>query len=135
MFTDIMKYNSTPHWSPEQLFKQVFPASFTAVGRQQASYRNTAVRSTDDETWVYVALPGVPRTSIDVSVDGGVLTVGVTHTEGDERPSFVEGGDIKMRWRLDDDHDVDAVEAKLREGVLEVRVPRVKKAVKVIQVE
>jgi HSP20 family protein len=83
---------------------------------------------TEDGLVLRFDLPGIDPTSIDVTVDHGVLTVTAKrteeHTEG-EKPVVRERitGSFTRRVRLGDAADSAKVEAGYQDGVLTVRVP------------
>ncbi len=73
-------------------------------------------------------VPGIDPGSIDVTVDRGVLSVGVTRpeTHGDGDRFVVRErlwGTFTRRVSLSDNLNADAVEARYSDGVLEVRIP------------
>lgn len=79
---------------------------------------------------VYVDLPGVSREVVDVTTVGDELVV-----SGDrERPPLPEGSEVlraershgrfRRTLRLPADVDVDAIRARLVDGVLEIALPR-----------
>ena len=78
-------------------------------------------------------LPGVDQESIDVTVDGGVLTVTARRSEeytSSQKP-FVRGramGTFTRRVRLSDAVDADNITAGYDRGVLTVYVPVAEKA-------
>jgi HSP20 family protein len=73
-------------------------------------------------------LPGVDPESIDVTVDGGVLTVSAqsTETTGEDEKLITRErvtGSFTRRLYLGDTLDTDKVEAAFADGVLIVRLP------------
>lgn len=85
--------------------------------------------STDDGWTVTLDVPGLSVDDIEVEVHAGRLTV-----RGEHKPAVPEGFEPVRRerrgWRLDrsfdlpDRADVDAVEARVSDGLLTVHVPR-----------
>lgn len=86
--------------------------------------------SNDDAYRISVELPGVSEEDIHLSVEGGVVTVSgeksETREEKGETWYFSERqyGSFKRSFRLPDDADADKAEAHVKNGVLEVSVPR-----------
>src|ERR1700712_4526461 len=88
----------------------------------------------DDEQYVLVAdLPGIDPGSIDVDVDGQVLTIRADRTEGDhdsvkwlsqERPY----GSYLRQFNLGQGADLENVTARYDNGVLTVTVPIAERA-------
>ena len=88
------------------------------------------VRETDQEVEVVAELPGMDEGDVDVSVSQGMLTI-----RGEKRSEREEGdegyvvrecsyGRVERTIPLPDGLDVDAAEARFRNGVLTVRIPK-----------
>lgn len=78
---------------------------------------------------VYADLPGVDEGSIDVRLDRGSLTLDAqlaTTPESDWRPLHSEYrfGSFHREFRISEDIDAGAVSAKMRDGVLELHLPK-----------
>lgn len=86
--------------------------------------------SNDDAYRISVELPGVSEEDIHLSVEGGVVTVSGEKTETREEKgetwyfSERQYGSFKRSFRLPEDADADKAEAHVKNGVLEVSVPR-----------
>lgn len=87
------------------------------------------VSSTEVEHVIEVPLVGMTRDNLTVDVQDGVLSISA-NTEVKSR--FVQN--FKQTWSLSKDADADNVSATLENGLLTVRVPRVKPARKVVNV-
>lgn len=89
---------------------------------------------TDDRLEVYVFAPGINPKSIDVSLRENVLTIsGERQTQDHGTTSYYRkerfSGSFRRVITLPDDVVADRAEAKYRDGVLQITVPR-KEAVK-----
>lgn len=73
------------------------------------------------------AVPGVPAESLDVSLEGRVVTLRVSRpvVERDGRKLFAERalGDVTRRFQFARDVDASAVTARLVDGVLDLTFP------------
>lgn len=88
------------------------------------------LRVEDDGYLVSVELPGMPRESVEVSVSGRTLSITGKRTRFEppnearmirsERPS----GKFDLSVRMPDEVDTLGVIAKMRDGVLEIRLPK-----------
>ena len=105
---------------------------FRTMGRQVADWFAPASEAavTEDSYKVVVELPGVVDKDIDVSVHDGVLTV-----KGEKRSSREEKGEtwyfserqygaFSRSFQLPEDADGGKASASMKDGVLEVTVPR-----------
>ena len=109
------------------------PSSIRAVGRAGA-FPALNVGTWADAVEVYAFAPGIDPSSIEVSVERGLLTL------AGERKSTMPENDAKVyarerfngRFRrvvtLADDADPNRVEASYRNGVLKIVVPRLESA-------
>ncbi|PQO21806.1 glutamyl-tRNA amidotransferase [Rhodobacteraceae bacterium WD3A24] len=86
--------------------------------------------SGDDAYRISLELPGVSEDDIELTVEGGVVSVkGEKKTEREERSdtwyfSERQYGAFSRSFRLPDDADEDAVKADLKDGVLNITIPR-----------
>lgn len=86
--------------------------------------------SNDAAYSIRLELPGVPEDAIDLTVDQGMLSVSGEKTETREDRgdtwyfSEREFGSFRRTFRLPGDADVDRAEAHMKDGVLEITVPR-----------
>lgn len=103
-----------------------------AAGRPIAFVPRVDVVETPSDYHISLSLPGVIEEDIDISIDGNVLTV-----RGErESPAEKRGGSVRVRqWRygyferrieLPDDIDASSLEAMLENGVLTIRLARLR---------
>ena len=88
------------------------------------------IRETDDALIVEAELPGIERKDVKVDIKDGVLTISgerkyekETEEENIHRMERVYGR-FSRSFSLPNNVDVDKVEAKLKNGVLTVRLPK-----------
>jgi len=89
----------------------------------------TDIARTDDAYLVRMDLPGVARESLRVQVEGGALTIRGNKPTGGQQGlralrSERRGGGFSRVVALPTDADTNQVAARLRDGVLTVRVAR-----------
>lgn len=110
-----------------------FRAGLDAWGRP--GYRPAEdVVTGEDQTIIRLDVPGVPRESLSIETQEGVLTVkgerraeAVTDQAGIHRLERAAGS-FSRSWRLADGVDSDKIEANLEDGVLEISVPKPERA-------
>lgn len=111
------------------LFARRWPEAFAALPFFE-SFRVEERTDSDGTVVIRAELPGVdPDDGIDVSVDGGRLTIEAHREERSEdrenetfRSEFRYGSLVRS-FRLPDGADEDAITAKCESGILEVRIP------------
>jgi len=90
------------------------------------------IEETDDAYVVSAELPGIRREDIDLELVGNELTISGEvkdeKHEGTMRRQTRRRGRFDYRVSLPDQVDANKVSANLKDGVLEVRVPRAQKA-------
>ncbi|MCR9095010.1 MAG: Hsp20/alpha crystallin family protein [bacterium] len=73
-------------------------------------------------------LPGASEESVDIHLEKGVLTLDarVSESNDDVQPRYAEyrEGGYHRVFRISDEIDADGVSAKMRDGVLELRLPK-----------
>jgi HSP20 family protein len=95
---------------------------------------NTDVTETDDSVEVSIELPGMTQDDIDISLSGGAMTVrGEKKIEHEEERKGVymserHYGAFHRTVPLPDGVDTDKAEAKFRNGVLTVTLPKTQEA-------
>lgn len=86
-------------------------------------------QSSETEHVIEVPLIGITRENLNVDVQDNVLTISAT---SDSKSRYARN--FKNSWTLSKDSDADNVSATLENGLLTVRVPRVKPAKKIINI-
>lgn len=105
---------------------------FRHLGTRIAEFVSPASEASSDDTAyrVRLELPGVSEDDIHVSVDAGVMTIRgekkLTREEKGETWYFSERqyGSFSRSFRLPSDADASKVTAALKDGVLDISVPR-----------
>jgi HSP20 family protein len=94
---------------------------------------NVDIRETQDALWLWADMPGVDEKGVDVHLDGGMLhltgQVAVDEYEA-LTPLYTEYniGNFVRSFRINEEVDLDHIEAKLSHGVLQLRLPKAESA-------
>lgn len=112
--------------------QQAFDLSPSIRGFARNGFPALNVGSTAEALEIYAFAPGVEPSTLEVHLERGLLTI-----SGERKSSLPQAGDntavhinerfegqFRRAMSLPDDADPDAVEAKLREGVLRISVKR-----------
>ena len=94
---------------------------------------NVEIRETEDALWLWADMPGVDQSSIDIHLEDGVLSIeGQVQTDEytDLTPAYSEYnvGNFRRSFRLSTAIDTQRIEAKMKNGVLELRLPKSEEA-------
>ncbi len=104
-------------------------ASVFGTGEEELWRPPVDIREREDGLVLVMDLPGLSREDIDVRVDGFALTIEGERKAGDDdgRSVRVERplGRFRRSFRLGAPVDPSGVKASYRDGVLEVRIPKV----------
>lgn len=134
----LVPWFETPLFAELEAFRREVDALVSAplafdVPRGRAAGRGLYVREVDGGYRVQADLPGLDPEALEVQVSGRQLTI-----SGRRELSVPEGYVMRHRERapwsfertitLPDDVDADRIEARLRDGVLDVHLPRVPQA-------
>jgi len=101
-------------------------------------------REAEDAYFVEVDLPGIKKEDITIDVDDNVLSISgereVKEEHKDDEYYKIESryGNFERRFTLPEDVDADKIEALSKDGVLEVKIPKVQiieKAPKKIEIK
>ena len=140
----LVPYSSTRHWMQDPLFQlqreidRVFEDVFNSGSGSNAGGRSGSMmnapridlQDSEGELRLHADLPGVQASDLDVRVDGDVLTIRgerKAESERNEQNFHVmerSHGRFQRSIQLPFAPDPDEVEASVREGVLEVRIPK-----------
>ena len=91
------------------------------------------IYETKEGLWLWADMPGVDEKSITIDLADGVLTIdgGVSLDEyKDLAPLYTEYnvGNYSRRFAISSDIDAEKIEARVRNGVLELKLPKAEKA-------
>src|SRR5258706_15013146 len=111
--------------------QEVTREELTRPGR--AYQPDVDIYETEDGLWLWADIPGVDEKSIDVQLADGVLTIQGNVSLDDYRdlaPVYTEYnvGNYLRRFAISSDVDVDNIEARVHDGVLELKLPKAEKA-------
>ncbi|HEX9814761.1 MAG TPA: Hsp20/alpha crystallin family protein [Myxococcota bacterium] len=78
---------------------------------------------------IHADMPGASQDTVDIHLDKGVLTLDARLAEedkGEARPLYAEyrAGGYHREFRISEDIDAQAVSAKMKDGVLELLLPK-----------
>src|SRR5687768_9929871 len=135
---NIVRYRRWPGQNPLDEFRQVFDRLFDDdQSRSDESSVVTSqwvpsvdVKEENDRFVLYADLPGIDPDDIEVSMDKALLTIrGERSSESSsetERYSRIERryGSFHRRFALPDSADPEGIEARGRNGVLEIVIPK-----------
>jgi HSP20 family molecular chaperone IbpA len=82
-----------------------------------------------ESLWLWADMPGVDDKNVDINLSDGVLTIEgrIATAEYDGlQPTYSEYnvGNFHRRLSVSDDFDVDRISARMKEGVLEIQLPK-----------
>ena len=94
---------------------------------------NVEIRETEDALWLWADMPGVDQGSVDIRLENGALSIeGQVHTDeyADLTPAYGEYnvGNFRRSFRMSTAIDSQRIEAKMKNGVLELRLPKSEEA-------
>jgi len=147
---EVQKVQSARALSPfeemERLFEGYFPRGWMrpfhwerpSWGELAAPFEGKTPRvdivDRDDELVVKAELPGVDRKDLDISMTENTVTIkgSTSHEEKEEKGDYYRSemsrGSYSRTLALPSEVDADKAKAKFKDGVLELTLPKLKKA-------
>jgi HSP20 family molecular chaperone IbpA len=91
------------------------------------------IRETEEEVIIAVDMPGADESSVDITLEKDVLTInGTVNTSApvNYSPTYIEYGigDYQRRFVLSNEIDRNKIEAKVKNGVLFLKLPKAPEA-------
>lgn len=116
---------------------------FSTPTQVQAGANSIDLYETDEALVLEMAVPGVTSEGVDISIEGRQLSLRTRFADeaeegAENRRYWLQGvprGEVSRTLRLPASVDVDAIEARVRDGMLTLRMPKMAEAkVKKIEV-
>jgi HSP20 family protein len=119
--------------SLRQAMDRLFEDSFVRPNRYPTAYDGALpidVRSTPDHLEIEAALPGVTPDDVDITVEGGTVTISAS-SQSDEREEAgnylvreIRRGNVSRTIALPTGYEAERAEASFEHGVLTLTVPK-----------
>ena len=116
--------------------KELTVKSPTALAEREEDTRpvrtfvpNVDIRETDEALWLWADMPGAAEDSIDIRLDNGQLSIrGKVDVEAYKELGAVyteyNVGEFVRSFRVGNEVDVEQIEARVANGVLELKLPK-----------
>lgn len=94
------------------------------------------VMSEDDNSYsVSMTVPGLSKNEIDIDLDKNIISISYDETKFEKENKFTKS--FSKKFKLPDDSDFDNIEAKVKNGVLDVKINKktYKKDKKIIEIQ
>jgi len=113
----------------EQLLGDGLPSQGGIRSLPRGSYPAINVVQTPDNVQVYLFAPGIDPKKLDVSIQQGLLTIAGERTiPTDDSATYYRqerfSGEFRRAISLGEDIDAEHVEAKYRDGIVQIRLTR-----------
>jgi len=114
-------------------FNKVFNSMVETQNKDLAFIPSVNTREADDAYYIEVDLPGVKKEDISIDVNEDVLTISgerkvkQEHKEDNFYKVESKYGKFERSFTLPEDADSDKIEAVSKNGVLEIKIPKVVK--------
>lgn len=79
---------------------------------------NTKVQEASDKVVIEMALPGISRHEVKITVNGDVLAISCEHNKENALPKFVSN--FTKKFTLSDSIDLENVNSRLADGILTI---------------
>jgi len=92
----------------------------------ERGYRRSNIATTDEDYRIQLAVPGLIKDDVKISVSNSVVNISYEKRETDDKTFFFTSS-FNKEYSLPDDCDEENISSKMENGVLEIVVPRTKK--------
>jgi len=92
----------------------------------ERSFKRCNIISNDDDYRIQMAVPGLSKEDIKISVKNSVISISSEKEKTDDK-TFIFTSSFNKQYTLPDDVDDKLIESKMENGVLEIIIPRSKK--------
>lgn len=110
------------HIDPFDIFDSLFPNPFDDVERIDGASLKSKVDVQGENYSVTLEVPGFEESEIDIEVRDGLLNIKAEHDEKSEHQYFYKK--VNRAWTLPKDVKSEEIQAKLKNGILTVLVPK-----------
>jgi HSP20 family protein len=93
----------------------------------ERSFKRTNIITNDADYRVQIAVPGVSKDDIKISVKDSILNISYEEKKEDENSIFTSS--FKKAYTLPDDSEDKNISGKIENGILEIIIPRNKKKI------
>ena len=93
----------------------------------ERSIKRTNIITNDTDYRVQIAVPGLSKEDIKITIKDSVLSVGYENEKEDENSYFTTS--FKKAYTLPDDADEKNITGKSENGILEIIIPRTKRKI------
>lgn len=111
------------------------------ISNRSLFYPDMDIAENEHEWLVFAELPGVKKEDISISINDSILKLSatkerITHEkESKQRVKEIRYGKFERNIKLASDLDVSEIDAKLENGILNIRIPKNKKKSKEIEIK
>ena len=132
-YTSLLDPTLDDFWRLQQEVDELLGDGLAASGAIRSAphgaYPAINVVQTPDDVQVYVFAPGIDPKKLDVSIQQGLLTIaGERHIRIDDKASYYRqerfSGEFRRAISLGEDVDAERVEAKYRDGIVQIKLHR-----------
>lgn len=85
--------------------------------------KRSNILTTDNEYKIQLAVPGLTKDDVKISIEDSVITIFYDKKETDDE-SYYFTSSFKKQYSLSDDSDDENITSKLENGILEIIIPR-----------
>lgn len=111
------------------------------ISTRSLFYPNLDIAENENEWLIFAELPGVKKEDISISINDSILKLSatkekITQEEGSKhKVKEIRYGKFERKIKLASDLDVSDIDAKLENGILNIRIPKSKKKAKEIEIK
>jgi HSP20 family protein len=109
----------------DPFFSDMIDLFYEAPNFIERSFKRTNILSNDADYRVQIAVPGISKDEIKITVKDSILNISYENEKEEEDSYFTSS--FKKAYTLPSDVDEKNIKGKVENGILEIIIPRTKK--------
>ena len=103
------------------------------VSHKRTPSISSQIDEKDDAWYIHLALPGLDKSAIELSIEDNLLTVSHNKDASKDNIALSTVNSFSRRYKLHKQINVEDISAQMRQGILTITLPKTKEAKKVVK--
>lgn len=109
----------------DPFFVDLFDKLFETPSYVGNNYRKSNILDNENEYKVQLAVPGLTKDDVKITIKDSMLKISHEKTETDDKTFYFTNSFVK-EYYIPDDGDEEKIKAKVENGILEIDIPKSK---------
>ena len=109
------------------------PHFLSNATHQKTSTIPSQIEEKDDVWYIHLALPGIDKSAIELSIEDNLLTVSHDKDALKDKVALSTVNSFSRKYKLNKKINIENISAQMRQGILTITLPKTKEAKKVVK--